>query len=224
MLLALLVFSFPVMVLAADSLTVPTQSVTTNNFITITCPADVTVVFGDDTSPTATGTATTDDAAVIFFQDVITPTSIIRFWTANDDDGNEAECTQIITVNVPTSVNIDIKPGSDPNSIKCTNDREVITVAILTTADFDATTVNHTSVTFMGARETHINNRSNARSGEPRRHEEDVDGDGETDLVFHFRLGETDLTCDSTEGTLIGETLGGLLILGTDAIRMVNGD
>jgi len=113
---------------------------------------------------------------------------------------------------------IDIKPCSDPNSINCNNENQVIAVAILTSEDFDATTVDHTTVTFEGASETHVDK----KSGEARRHEEDVDGDGDTDLVFHFRLGDTDLTCDSTEGTLTGETFDGQAIEGTDAVRMID--
>ena len=126
----------------------------------------------------------------------------------------------------PLLVPVDIKPGSDPNSINCTNENEVIPVAILTTSvadgdaqDFDALIVDHTTVTFQGAMETHVNK----KSGEPRRHEEDVDGDGDTDLVLHFRLGDTSLACDSTEGTLTGATFDGQAIEGTDAVRMVGG-
>ena len=115
-------------------------------------------------------------------------------------------------------VSIDIKPGSDPNSINCTNHKESIAVAILTTDDFDATTVDHTTVTFEGATETHVNK----KTGVARRHEEDVDGDGDTDLVLHFRLGDTGLTCDSTEGSLEGETFDGQGIEGTDAVRMID--
>ena len=114
-------------------------------------------------------------------------------------------------------IDIDIKPGSDPNSINCNNNNGVIPVVILTTDDFDATTVDHTTVTFEGARETHVDR----RSGEPRRHEEDVDGDGDIDLVFHFRLGDTDLTCESTEGTLTGETFDAQAIEGTDRVNMI---
>ena len=84
--------------------------------------------------------------------------------------------------------------------------------------DFDATRVEHATVAFEGARETHVDQ----RTGEPRRHEEDVDGDGDTDLVFHFRVGDTDLTCDSTEGKLVGENFDGQAIEGTDAVRMIN--
>ena len=111
-------------------------------------------------------------------------------------------------------VDIDIKPGSDPNSINCNNENEVITVAILTTDSFDATTVDHTTVIFEGASESHVDK----KTGVARRHEEDVDEDGDTDLVLHFRLGETDLDCDSTDGTLTGDGIEGI-----DAVRMVGG-
>lgn len=112
---------------------------------------------------------------------------------------------------------IDIKPGSDPNSINCDNDKQVITVAILTTDYFDATTVDHTTVTFEGASEMHIDR----KSGEPRSCEEDVDRDGDIDLVFHFRLSETNLTCESTEGVLKAE-IDGIPISGTDSVHMVD--
>jgi len=118
---------------------------------------------------------------------------------------------------VPILISIDIKPGSAPNSVNCNNDNGVIPVVILTTDDFDATTVDHTTVTFEGASETHVDR----RSGEPRRHEEDVDGDGDIDLVFHFRLGDTDLTCESTEGTLTGETFDDQSVEGTDSVNMI---
>jgi len=134
-----------------------------------------------------------------------------------DNDGYADNLSLILTA--PTiSVWIDIKPGSDPNSVNCNNENENIAVAILTTADFDATTVDHTTVAFEGANETHINK----KTGVARRHEEDVDGDGDTDLVLHFRLGGTSLDCSSTEGTLTGETFGGQAIEGTDAVRMVD--
>jgi hypothetical protein len=114
-------------------------------------------------------------------------------------------------------VEIDIKPGTDPNSINCSADNEVIPVAILTTWYFDATTVDHTTVTFEGASVIHVDK----KTGEPYSHEEDVDKDGDLDLIFHFRLGDTGLTCDSTEGELIGETYDGLPITGTDSIRTI---
>jgi predicted outer membrane repeat protein len=116
------------------------------------------------------------------------------------------------------NVDIDIKPGSDPNSINCTAVDKIITIAILTTAEFDATTVDHTTVTFEGASEIHVNK----KTGEPHLHVKDVDFDGDLDLVFHFRLGDTALTCDSAVGALTGETYDGIPIEGTDSVRMIN--
>ncbi|MCH8876578.1 MAG: choice-of-anchor K domain-containing protein [Chloroflexi bacterium] len=137
---------------------------------------------------------------------------------AFDDVGNSGAPSPTLMVVVPLDIDIDIKPGSNPNSINCNNDKQVITVAILTTDDFDATTMDHTTVSFEGAKETQVDK----KSGEPRRHEKDVDGDGDIDLVFHFRLGETALACGFSEGTLSGETFAGLVIAGTDAVQMID--
>ncbi|HLF75369.1 MAG TPA: hypothetical protein VI524_13525, partial [Anaerolineales bacterium] len=114
-------------------------------------------------------------------------------------------------------VDIDIKPGSDPNSINCKNRKEEIAVALLTTENFDALTVDHTAVTFEGAREIHIDR----RSGLPVRHVEDVGLDGDMDLVFHFRLRDTALTCGSTTGQLKGLTYDGIPLEGTDSVQMI---
>lgn len=118
---------------------------------------------------------------------------------------------------VALEVEIVIKPGGNPNSINCNNDKGVIPIAILTTADFDAMTVDHTTVLFEGAGETH----TDKKTGSPRRHEEDVDADGDVDLVFHFRLSDTGLACESTEGILSGQLVDGEAITGTAEISML---
>lgn len=112
---------------------------------------------------------------------------------------------------------IDIKPGSEPNAINCTNENAVIPVAVLTTEVFDASMVDHTTVSLNGAGELH----TRRNTSEPRRHEEDVDGDGDMDLVFHFRLGETTLSCSATEATLTGVTTAGRSFYGTDMVHMI---
>jgi hypothetical protein len=108
-------------------------------------------------------------------------------------------------------VDIDIKPGSDPNSIN-PNSRGVIPVAILTTNGFDATTVDPLSVRFgpNGATETHN-----------RGHIEDVDGDGDDDMLLHFRTEETGIQCGDTSVSLTGQTSDGTLIEGSDSIVTV---
>ncbi len=106
-----------------------------------------------------------------------------------------------------------------PNSINCQNAKEVIAVAILTTDALDAQMVDHTTVTFEGATEIHVDK----KTGQPVRHVEDVDGDGDMDLVFHVRLGDTRLTCGSAEARLVGMTFEGKPTTGTDYVRMVGG-
>jgi beta-glucanase (GH16 family) len=88
------------------------------------------------------------------------------------------------------------------------NSRGVVPVVILTTDHFDATTVDHTTVRFGDASEAHINN----KTGLPQRHEEDFDGDGDIDLVFHFQVLETGYDCATTETVLTGSTYDGHLI------------
>ena len=105
-------------------------------------------------------------------------------------------------------VTIDIKPGSDPNSINLKS-KGVVPVAILTTEDFDASDVDPTTVVFAGA--TPVRWASC-----------DVDGDGDMDLLLHFKTQELrELDAFSTEATLIGATLGGTAIQGTDSVNIV---
>ncbi|MBI5475553.1 MAG: T9SS type A sorting domain-containing protein [Ignavibacteriales bacterium] len=136
--------------------------------------------------------------------------------------------------NLKHYVLIDIKPGSFPNSINCQNQNGVIPVAILSTPEFDARTVDHTTVRFgpSGAKETHCvggNGGKGQRIGSGnecplKRHEEDVDGDGDIDLIFHFKHSETGLACSDTIGTLTGKTFSDKNISGSDIIRPVRSE
>lgn len=115
-------------------------------------------------------------------------------------------------------VPIDIEPGSATNPVQCRNRNGVVPVAVTSTAHFDATELDHATVRFAGAAEVHLDK----KTGAPRRHEEDVNGDDRTDLVFHFRLSDTSLQCDDVHGTLTGRLRDGLRVMGSDAIAMVN--
>jgi len=104
-------------------------------------------------------------------------------------------------------VTIDIKPGSYPNSINL-GSMGVVPVALLTTDDFDATAVDPVTVLFAGASPLRWTT-------------EDVDGDGDLDLLFHFETQQLDLVESSTEATLTGTTFGGQAIQGTDTVNIV---
>jgi hypothetical protein len=111
----------------------------------------------------------------------------------------------------PFEVYIDVKPGSDPNSIN-PRSRGVIPVAILTTEDFDATAVDPSTVLF---------GKTGTEASPFHYAFEDVDGDGDIDMILHFRTQETGLICGNTEAILTGATLDGQAIEGSDSIKTV---
>jgi hypothetical protein len=110
-----------------------------------------------------------------------------------------------------TPIVIDIKPGSDPNSIN-PRSQGLIPVAILGSESFDVTAVDQWTLRF-GPLEASIAHRS--------AHLEDVNLDGHDDLVAHFSTWLSGLECGQTEATLIGETLDGDPIEASDSIRTV---
>jgi len=96
-------------------------------------------------------------------------------------------------------------------------------VAVLTTDQFDAATIDPATALFAGAGPEHWSL-------------EDVDGDGDDDVMFHFRTQELALDEDSTEATLTAQlasqmtimsamssaqTSGGAMVSGTDIVRIV---
>jgi hypothetical protein len=131
-------------------------------------------------------------------------------WVQRDNDLHfRTYITEII------EVSLDIKPDSFPNSINPSS-RGRIPVAILTTGardnknTFDATNVDPITV------------RLGSTGAEAAQYSlEDVDGDGDIDLVLHFNTQDTGIHCGDVSATLTGETFGGQEIQGADAIRTV---
>lgn len=110
-----------------------------------------------------------------------------------------------------TIVPIDIKPGSFPNSINPSR-KGVIPVAVLSTITFNATTINPASVYFgaVGSEATPLHYA-----------QEDVDHDGDMDLIFHFRTQATGIVCGTTAASLTGNTFSGQVIKGSDSVNTV---
>jgi outer membrane protein assembly factor BamB len=109
----------------------------------------------------------------------------------------------------PLTVTIDIKPGSSRNPINLRS-RGVIPVAILTTPTFDATTVDPATVRFGPGLAEEIHGRG---------HVDDVDGDGDDDLVLHFASRDAEIPCGATSATLTGETFSAQAIEGSDVVK-----
>ena len=108
---------------------------------------------------------------------------------------------------------IDIKPGSYPNSINLKS-KGVLPVAILTTDDFDTANVDPGTVVFGS-----IGPESGAT---PVKYAlEDVDGDGDIDMILHFRTQDTDIQAGDTSASLVGKTINSQYFEATDSVRTV---
>jgi hypothetical protein len=112
----------------------------------------------------------------------------------------------------PVPVELDIKPGSDLNPINPMS-RGVIPVAIFGSDPLDVAEVDVATLAFgpEAAAAAH------ARGGDPK----DVNGDGLTDLVSHYRTWETGIAVGDTEACLTGELVDGTPFEGCDSIRTV---
>jgi hypothetical protein len=128
-----------------------------------------------------------------------------------EQGGNETVIgTQKISV---TEDDLDIKPGSYPNSIN-TKSKGVIPVALLGTDTFDVTTVDVTTLRFGPSDALPAHNLTDAEVYAE--HLEDVNYDGYIDLVSHYRTKQT--------GIAVGQILAELDYDGStvdDSIRVV---
>jgi hypothetical protein len=112
-------------------------------------------------------------------------------------------------------VDIDIKPGSDRNPIN-PGSKGLVPVAILSSPEFDATTVDPTTVELAGAPV------AVRGKGKLMAHEEDVNGDSLADLVVQVETQDLDLGDGGTvELMLTGTTFGGEDIVGFDEVVIV---
>ena len=117
--------------------------------------------------------------------------------------------SEFVVVTSVIATIIDIKPSNEKNPVN-PRSKGKLRVAILTTENFDASTVYAKSVRF------------GPGAAKPVRHKlDDVDYDGDLDLVFKFKTRKTNIVCGDTEATLTGETIDGQSTIGTDTIKTV---
>jgi len=112
-------------------------------------------------------------------------------------------------------VNLDIKPGSEPNSVNL-GSAGVIPIAILSTAVFDATSVDPASILLASAPIKLV-----GRNNRMLYHFEDANGDGLLDLVCQIDTDQLQLEIGAASAELTAQTYDGQRISGKDAIQIV---
>jgi hypothetical protein len=115
-------------------------------------------------------------------------------------------------------IDLDIKPGSDSNPVSQSGQGK-IPVAILGSDIFDVLDVDVTTLAFGpgAAAPSHDLTKPDAFED----HLRDVNADGSTDLITHYRIQEAGIEADAAEACIAGETLDGIPFEGCDSIRAV---
>lgn len=169
--------------------------------------------FGEGENFLGSTTVTTDGSGNTNFTAILpVPPGQWLTATATDPANNTSEFSKCeVKLAGAEFVEIDIKPGSDPNAIN-PRSKGVIPVAILTTESFNAQIVDPSTVQF-GPNGAGIGDRS--------AHLQDVNEDGDLDLVLHFRTQQTGIACGDTTAFLTGETFVSTPIQGSQNIVTV---
>lgn len=140
--------------------------------------------------------------------------------TATAPQGGMTATTQDVFVveQCVQEIQIDIKPGSYPNSINL-GENGKLPVAVLKTADFDPAILDPATINIGGVP------LAVKKGGALFAAMEDVDLDGDLDLIVHFNVQDLVkagvLTAASTELTLSAESYAGDAYEGTDSVRIV---
>lgn len=111
---------------------------------------------------------------------------------------------------------VDVMPESSDNPINASKKKGVVSVAILTDGTFDAATVDPATVCFGDADDP---SRRDCTEAHGTGHLEDVDGDGDDDLLLHFEASQTGIEAGDTQACLTGTTFAGAPVAGCDSIR-----
>jgi hypothetical protein len=128
-------------------------------------------------------------------------------WAVHDGDVG-VDCTSHNCGAVSTA-SIDIKPGSGTNAVNPDSSGK-LKVAILASEAFDTSTVDVGTVRFGPDAAAPVWHRL-----------DDVDDDGDWDLVMKFDIQATGIACGDAEATLSGALFGGTRVTGTDLVKTV---
>jgi len=165
-------------------------------------------------------TGSTDDQSTLISSShtYLAPDNYYVKGTVRDKDGGYGEDELTITVKkIP--VDIDVKPGSWPNSLNL-NGNGSVPVGIFGSPEFNVHDIDKSTVRF-GLNGLEAIPVHKGYCG----HVEDLNEDGIDDIVFHFREGELGIPVDTegnTELTLFvtGQLDNGIYFEGTDIVRI----
>ncbi len=166
----------------------------------------------------STGAITVANVAALDFE----TTPVFNLTVRATDNGSPALFGQaVVTINLTDIVEIqavllDIVPGDSSNTIRLNS--STFKVAILSTATFDARTVNVNTVRFgeVGTEDS-VALKKGQRVFEYR----DINGDGRLDLVLTINTAAASLEVGDTLAKLTGSTTGGLAIAGQGSVNVV---
>lgn len=113
------------------------------------------------------------------------------------------------SISAPLSVAVKIKSDSGPINPKSNG---VTPITVLTTPNFNAAAINASSVRFgvTGSEAAPVKFAS-----------EDIDKDGDVDMVLHFKTQETGINCAKSFVSLTGGTFSGQMFAGSNSIKLV---
>jgi hypothetical protein len=106
------------------------------------------------------------------------------------------------------TVPIDVKPNASPNTFNMSSHGK-LPVAILSTASFDATSIDPATVRF---------GKTGTEALPVEWAYQDLNSDGRVDLLVHFNTQDTAITCDLSRAWLFAENFDGCPIKGSDSI------
>jgi hypothetical protein len=134
----------------------------------------------------------------------------VGFSAGTSSYSNYYQMPDILSWEFP-QMEIDVQPDSDENAVNL-GSKGVVPVAFITTDDFDALELDASTIAFgpAGTPIAHV-----------RAHVEDVDGDGDMDLLAHFRIELAGIGATDHEVCVTARTLAGAAYRACDNVTIV---
>ncbi len=147
-------------------------------------------------------------------QSYLTTGSNLITSTAVAEDGTTVTADVALEAHRLIPVQIDIRPGSDQNPINL-GSKGVVTAVVFGSQDFDVMDIVADTVKLANA------SIAARKNGTLMMDYQDVNGDGNVDLVAKFRTQDLGLSANDTSAVLTGKTVNGDTAQGSDSVRIV---